>query len=274
MVQYHTSHSWKNIAMFLLLTVSLSACKGKKINLFSIEDDKALGAQVEAEIASNPNQYPILDSVMYKEAYQHLRTITRNILDGGKVETGQRFEYKTYIIHDDNTLNAFCTPGGYIYVYTGLIRFLESEYQLAGVMGHEIAHADRRHSTLAMSRQFGVQLLLDIVFGRDKGALARIAAGLGQLSYGREAEREADRFSVIYLYPTSYDARGAARFFEKLESGEKGGSIPEFLSTHPNPGNRIQDIIKKWETMGSKEGEKYKERYQQFINSLPPIKKS
>ena len=64
------------------------------------------------------------------------------------------------IIHDDSTLNAFCTPGGYIYIYTGILKFLDSEDEFAGVLGHEIAHADLRHSTRQMTKQYGVQILL------------------------------------------------------------------------------------------------------------------
>ena len=253
-----------------LVTVTLApSCKGKKLNLFSIEDDKALGAQVAEEIASNPEQFPLLDSASFPEAYAHLERITQTLLESGKVATTQHFKYKTFIIHDDKTLNAFCTPGGYIYVYTGLIKFLDSEYELAGVMGHEIAHADKRHSTLAMSRQFGIQLMLDIVFGRDKGALARLAAGLSQLAYGRDAEREADKFSVIYMYPTEYDARGAARFFEKIEADGAAVTPPEFLSTHPNPGNRVKAITEEWAKLGGKEGKDFKERYIAFKQTLP-----
>lgn len=254
--------------LFFTTSATVESCKGKKLNLFTVEDDIALGAQVEAEIASNPTEFPLLDSARYPAAYGHLERITKTILNSGKVEYKDKFLWKTRIIHDDKTLNAFCTPGGYIYVYTGLIKYLGSEDELAGVMGHEIAHADKRHSTVAMTRQFGYQMLIDIVFGQDKGALARVAVGLRELSYGREAETESDKFSVVYLYPTEYDARGAARFFEKLlESGQTGG--PEFLSSHPNPGNRVEEIKKEWQALGAKEGQRFEDRYAQFKNSLP-----
>ena len=78
------------------------------------------------------------------------------------------------LIDDDKTLNAFCTPGGFIYVYTGLIKFLDSEDQLAGVMGHEIAHAALRHSTRQMTKVYGVQTLLQVATGRaDPGGVHR-----------------------------------------------------------------------------------------------------
>jgi beta-barrel assembly-enhancing protease len=257
-----------SLIVTLGLILSSNGCKNKTINLFSINDDIALGKQVDEEIRSKPNDYPILDSARNSVAYGHLNRITKTILNSGQVQYADKFAWRVALIHDDKVLNAFCTPGGYIYVYTGLIKFLESEDQLAGVMGHEIAHADKRHSTEAMTRQFGVQLLLDIVFGRDKGAVARVAAGLNELSYSRANETESDVASVHYLYPTDYDARGSARFFEKMLQ-QNSASPPEFLSTHPSPDNRVQNIVNEWSALGGKEGKVFRERYQDFIRSLP-----
>ena len=81
----------------------------------------------------------------------------------GKVDFKDEFDWRLRIIHDDSTLNAFCTPGGYIYIYTGILKFLDSEDEFAGVLAHEIGHADMRHSTRQMTKLFGVQLLLDVL---------------------------------------------------------------------------------------------------------------
>lgn len=267
----------KNITILLLsvvtLATSFSGCKDedgnkKGVNLFTLQDDIDFGAQVAAEIESDPASFPILDSASYPEAYAHLRRITDTILNSGKVQYRDEFVWQTKIIEDDSTLNAFCTPGGYIYVYTGLIKFLESEDELAGVMGHEIAHADERHSTEALTKQYGTEVLFAILFGNDQGTLAQVAKGMIGLKYSRANESEADMRSVDYLYPTQYDARGAARFFEKIIA-QGGGSGPEFLSTHPNPENRVEDIITYWEDKGSKVGERFEDRYKDFKNSLP-----
>lgn len=253
------------------LALGFSSCRDEDgdFNIFSIEDDKALGAQVDSQIEADQSQFPIMDETTYPTAYGHLRRITNTILNSGQVGFRNDFLWETHLIQNDSVLNAFCTPGGYIYVYTGLIKYLESEDQLAGVMGHEIAHAAKRHSTDAMTRQYGIQTLLNIIFGQDRGAVARLAVQLKELQYGRKAETEADEFSVIYLYPTEYDARGAARFFEKLEASGQTSGTPEFLSTHPNPGDRVDKIKTKWEELGGEEGGTFTTRYQDFINSLP-----
>ena len=217
-------------------------CGGKQLNIFTLEQDRQLGAQVNQEILSNPKEYPVLPEKGNEEIYRYIRGITSKILNSGTVKHKDAFAWEVRIIKDDKTLNAFCTPGGYIYVYSGLIKYLDSEDELAGVMGHEIAHADLRHSTAAMTKQYGLQTLIQIAIGNQAGQqLAGIAAGLAQLKFGRDAESAADTHSVIYLCPTSYEADGAAGFFRKLEAGNSARP-PEFLSTHPNPGNRIANI--------------------------------
>jgi len=238
------------------------------INLFSISDDKALGADFAQQIESPGSGYDVLDSAQFPEAYGHLYRIRNEILNSGKVRYEQEFLWRTRIIQDDATLNAFCTPGGYIYVYTGLIKYLDTEAQLAGVMAHEIAHADRRHSTDQLTKRYGLSVLLSLVFGEDPNLLAEIAANLVNLSFSREDESEADEYSVIYLYPTVYDARGAAGFFQKLEA-QGTSSPPEFLSTHPAPDNRIENILSKWEDLGGESGGTFEDRYLDFKASLP-----
>ncbi len=224
---------------------------GGGFNLFSPEQDIELGKQTEQEIAQHPDQYPVLPEKGNEEAYRYIRNLTAKLLNTGKVAYRDKFAWEVKIINDDKTLNAFCTPGGYIYVYTGIIKFLDSEDQLAGVMGHEIAHAALRHSTNQMSKVYGLAALSSIVTGNaNPGLLEQIALSLISLKFGRSAETEADTHSVIYLCETNYNAAGAAGFFRKMEG--KGGNPPEFLSTHPNPGNRIANIEKQAQEMGCK----------------------
>lgn len=217
------------------------------VNLFPIEDDIKLGKQVADEIASKPSEFPILKEQGNERVYNYIRNITRKILNSGQVKYKNEFAWQVKIINDSKTLNAFATPGGYIYVYTGLIKYLDSEDQLAGVMGHEIAHADRRHSTKQMTQLLGVQILLAAALG-DKEAVQQVAAGIIGLKFSRNHESDADNYSVRYLCGTNYNAAGAAGFFKKI--GSQGGSPPEFLSTHPNPGNRVKAIEAKEVELG------------------------
>lgn len=245
-----------------------SCSNGGGINIFSIEDDKELGAQIDAEILSDPATYPILSESSYSEAYDLVNDIRDRILNSGEVQYKDEFLWKLRIINDDDVLNAFCVPGGYIYVYTGLIKYLENEAQLAGVMGHEMAHADLRHSTDQLTQQYGISLLVSIVLGENSNVLTDIAQGLAGLAFSRSDESQADEYSVIYLCPTEYYAAGAAGFFEKIEE-EGEANPPEFLSTHPNPDDRIEAIYAKYEELGCGPGELFEDRYDDLLDALP-----
>lgn len=263
--------------IYLLLSFSLfilPACdKDGSVNIFSVEQDVELGKQVSGEIEKNSAEYPLLPETgrngRNEQAYTYLRAITAKILNSGKVAYRDEFVWQVKIIQNDEVLNAFCTPGGYIYVYTGLIKYLDTEDQLAGVMGHEIAHADKRHTTDNLTKQYGIQMLLDVVLGSNQNVATEIAKGLANLSYSRGAEKEADDASVIYLCPTGYKSDGAAGFFEKMQSEADGGRVPEFLSTHPNPDNRIQAIKQKAQEEGCNINPMANTQYQTFKSILP-----
>lgn len=260
------------IYLFLGFSALIAGCNlvkeqsKKGINLFTIQQDREFGAQVAAEIEGNPAQYPILDSASNKEVYAYLYKVRDNILNSGKVENKNEFKWRLRVIKDDSTLNAFCTPGGYIYIYTGILRFLESEDQFAGVLGHEIGHADMRHSTRQMTKQYGVQVLLDVLAG-DHKMLKEVTAGIVGLKFSREHETEADQRSVEYLCPTSYNADGGAAFFQKIEA-MGSAKQPEFLSTHPNPANRIEHFHKAKQELGCTGNKDYKSEYQQMVSKL------
>lgn len=238
----------KNIIIIAGAVLGFTACgvgnsgddgPKKGINLFSIAQDIELGAQVAAEIEADKAQFNILDSASNVAAYRYIYGIRDAILATGKVTHKDDFKWQVRIIDNDTTLNAFCTPGGYIYFYTGIIKYLENEAELAGVMGHEMGHADLRHSTRQMTKTYGVQVLISAVLG-EREALKQITTGLIGLKFSRSHETEADEISVKYLCGTKWPADGGAGFFEKIEA-QGGGRTPEFMSTHPSPTNRIEN---------------------------------
>lgn len=230
------------LAALLSIPVVFAGCKkGEGFNIFSIQDEVQLGQQTKAQIEANPSEYPILNPATNVAAYTYLNGIKNDLLDGGKITYKTEFAWEVYIIDRDDVVNAFCTPGGYIYVYTGLIKYLDKKSSLAGVMGHEMAHADKRHSSEQLTKKYGIQTLLDVVLGKNQGLLTQVASELVSLQFSRTDETEADTYSVIYLCPTRYHANGAASFFQKMiDAGS--ANPPAFLSTHPNPDNRVSNI--------------------------------
>jgi predicted Zn-dependent protease len=258
----------------MLLFVFLGCKKDENddttFNIFSVSDDISFGEQLRDQIRSDKATYPLLDKNTYAAAYQHIYRIRDSILATDQLLYNDEFDCEIDIIHNDSVLNAFCAPGGYICVYTGIIKYLDNEAQFAGVMGHEMAHADRRHSTDQLTKAYGLQLLLGILLGNNPNQLAEIAAslaaGVATLAFSRDAEYESDEFSVRYLYPTAYDARGVGGFFQKIDASSYP---PEFLSTHPHPDNRYERIEETWESLGGEPGQWFEESYSDFKNSLP-----
>lgn len=265
----------KRIIGLLLLSITgwLAACEDDGGALFiSIPQQQRLGQQFDSTILANPAEYPILSEAEYPEANAYLQNIFQRILQSDDIEHRDAFDWQIRLIENDSVLNAFATPGGYVYVYTGLIKYLDREDDLAGVLGHEIAHADEEHSARNMERAYGINVLLSIVLGNNPSELTQIvtnsATGLLSLSYGRDLETEADERSVAYLADTRYDCAGARSFFQKLEASGPTRT-PEFLSTHPNPGNRVEHITQTAQEIGCSTEPDNPSSYEDFKNLLP-----
>lgn len=255
--------------LLFLIVVSLVSCKSKDgdYTFFSASDDVKMGAAMHQQIA-NDAKFNILDTAKYKTAYQTLYSIRDAILNSGKILHKDEFEWNLYIVKDDSVNNAFCTPGGYIYVYTGLIKFLQTEEELAGVIGHEMAHADMRHSTDQMTKAYGLKVLIALIAGEDYSQYLEAGESLLQLSFSRSDEKEADLKSVSYLCETDYKASAFAQFFKRIQETEQDARMLQFLSTHPNPENRVENIIAEWKKLCNNEGKDFTASYKQLKESL------
>ena len=258
----------KNLFFISLIAISSFFLGCGKSLFTSIPQQKQMGMKVRDEILSKPTEYPVLDEKTHPQAYAYLRKITNNVLNSGKLAHRNDFDWEVRIINDDKTLNAFCTPGGYIFVYTGLIKYLDNEDQLAGVMGHEMGHADKEHSARTMEKQMGLGIVAQLAGAVVPEQLSQLTTTFLGLKYSRDYEKEADAASVDYLSTTKYQCNGAAGFFVKLEAAG-GGRQPEFLSTHPAPENRIKNINAKAETMKCTTKAATVTEYQAFKKMFP-----
>ena len=245
--------------------------------VFSVENDVELGRQTVRSIEDDPQKFPLLSQEDYPEAYRHLRRLVREIVGSKDIQYADLFAYDNVrIIHDDNVLNAFCAPGGFIYVYSGLIRYLDAEDHLAGVLGHEIAHAERRHSSLRLQKEYGTRKLLELAVwspavGLGDVIMAKMLTELTTLGYSRDQEADSDRLSVHYLADSDYACDGAAGFFEKLLGQGDNVAVPELLSDHPDSKARISDIKTEAAKLGCSTRLRDQTAWLQFKASLPPI---
>jgi predicted Zn-dependent protease len=231
-----------------ILSFTFNGCDSttNAFNIFSDADDVQLGLDVVAEINANPTEYPIFNGDASIKQYIKTR-IFDEILASPKIAKKNVYQYTIEIVDNKDVLNAFALPGGPVYVYTGLLKYLDSEAALAGVIGHEIAHAERRHATNRLTKYYGVSVLLSLILGQNPSQLAEIAAnlfvGIAFLANSRSDEDEADKFSFEYLRDTRYYAGSVKFFFEKLNADGlitgSGSQLETFLSTHPDPIARI-----------------------------------
>jgi beta-barrel assembly-enhancing protease len=215
---------------------------GKCLNFYSVEKEMALGKQLAAEVA---RQAKIVDDPIVSEYINRLgQNLARN--SDAKVP----FSFK--IIEDDN-LNAFALPGGYIFVNAGLVKIADEEDELAAAMAHEIAHVAARHLTCRATENQLARLgtiPLAVILGGWGGYAARQAANaaipMTFLSFTRHDESEADFLGVQYMWAAGYDPNGAVSIFEKMESMRRSqpGAVARLFATHPMDTDRITQTEK------------------------------
>ena len=234
------------VAALALSALTLHAATERKqikpgFNLFSKEQDIQLGQEAAAEIEKE------VQVVKDKELTAYIEKIGRKL---AAVSPDPSYPF-TFKVVADPSINAFALPGGPTYIHTGLIAAADNEAQVAGVMGHELGHVVLRHSTNQASKAAMFQLpamLASGVLGQKGGMLAALGQlGLGfgvnsaMMSYSRKAEHDSDIVGARMLAQAGYNPVEMATFFQKLD--EAGGARgPQFLSSHPNPGNRVQYV--------------------------------
>jgi predicted Zn-dependent protease len=239
-----------------------------------------LGNEIKQQIAGESKQFPVLQG--HQDVKEYVSGLGNYVVNNSSyIKYKNVFPYKIEIIQDDSTVNAFCIPGGYIYVYTGLIKFLNNEAALTGVIAHEIAHAERRHMTQRLTSYYGVSLVLGIVLGSNPSDLGQIAAnlfvGLGFLANSRADEEEADNYSIKYLTGSKYYPGAITFFFDKIKeeqkkSGTTPGDLDRLLATHPLPQDRIDNVNQKLSKINPKPDPTkglYTDEYQRMKARLP-----
>jgi len=214
---------------------------GKGVNFYSLEKEIALGKQLAQEVE---RQAKIVDDPIIAE---YVNRVGQNLVRNSDAKVP--FTIK---VLDSEEINAFALPGGFFFVNTGVLLNAESESEMAGGMGHEIAHVAARHSTRQATRgQIINYASIPLIFmGGWTGYAIRQGAGLaiplGFLTFSRGFESEADFLGLQYLYKAGYDPTSFVDFFEKIQSKEKKkpGTISKVFATHPMTDDRIHNAQK------------------------------
>ncbi len=226
-----------SITLLLANSCAVNPVTGKKqVVLMSESQEIAMGAATDPEIIAQYGRYE-------DKTLQAFITQKGNEMAAISHRPDLKYEFK---IVDSEVLNAFAVPGGYVYFTRGIMAHFNNEAEFAGVLGHEIGHITARHSvsqqTKAILGQVGLIGSMILV-----PQVAEFAEPLSQglellfLKFGRDAERQSDELGVEYSSKIGYDAKEMAGFFNTLErqrTGSESAELPDFMSTHPNPGDR------------------------------------
>ena len=210
------------------------------------EQEVALGLQSAPEMAQ---QYGGL--LPDEKAQALVGTVGQRVVtNSAAAQSGYPFAF--HLLADPQTVNAFALPGGQVFITAGLLSSLETEGQLAGVLGHEVGHVVARHSAQQISKQELTQGLTGAVLlstydpndpsTQRTGEIAIVIGNLVNMKFGREDELQSDNLGVRFMSEAGYDPRALIRVMEILEQATGGARQPEFFSTHPNPENRIAQI--------------------------------
>ncbi|RPI91569.1 MAG: M48 family peptidase [Chloroflexi bacterium] len=212
----------------------------------TVEQEIALGLQAAPQMAQ---EFGGLDENTGDQAL--VDEVGNRILQGSPAGNSP-YEFDFHLLDDEQTINAFALPGGQVFITRALYDKLETEGELAGVLGHEIGHVIGRHSAEQIAKAQLTEGLTGAAviaaYDPDNPASvnsAQVAVLIGQLinlRFGREDELESDYLGVCFMNDSGYDPNELVGVMEVLESAQTGARPPEFFSTHPDPGNRIQRI--------------------------------
>ncbi len=212
----------------------------------TVEQEIALGLQAAPEMAE---QYGGLHPD--REAAAQVKAIGQKLVQSTRA-SNTPYDFDFHLLADETTVNAFALPGGQIFITAALLKRLETEGQLAGVLGHEIGHVVARHSAQQLAKARLTQGLTGAAAiatydpenpaSRTGAIAAAMVAKLLNMSYGRDDELESDKLAVQLTGEAGYDPRAMMQVMRILEQASGGASGPEFMQTHPNPGNRIARI--------------------------------
>ena len=205
----------------------------------SAEEEVALGRELAPQMAA---QFGGLSSSEARERVQ--RVGARVVSRSSAAKTPYRYAF--HLLADRRTVNAFALPGGQIFITEALLRQLQSEDELAAVLGHEIGHVLARHSAEHLAKQQLTQQLVGaVVVGSgsyETAQLAQVAGSLINMKHGRDDELESDALGLRLVREAGYDPAAMIRVMQVLEKASGGSGQPEFASTHPSPANRIARI--------------------------------
>lgn len=222
--------------------------KAERVAFGEEVDEIKLGLQAAPEMVQmhgGPSRDQAAQARVERVGQRLLEMLDKKLADNDR-QNPYRNDFRFTLLADPNTVNAFALPGGQVFITAALFRDLETEGQLAGVLGHEMGHVIERHGNKRMAKQQLFQGLAAAggVAGGDaqSAQMAQAVAQVVSMKYGRSDELESDKWGVRLMFMAGYDPRAMIGVMQVLDQATQGQTPPEFLSTHPKPANRVAYI--------------------------------
>lgn len=204
------------------------------------EEEIALGRQLAPQMAAQ------FGGVSASPQRERVRQVGERVVARSSAARTP-YKYSFHLLADRKTVNAFALPGGQVFITEALLGLLNTEDELAAVLGHEVGHVLARHSAEHLAKQQLTQTLLGaVVIGSGGDAntaqVAQLVGSLVNMKHGRDDEHESDMLGLKLMAEAGYDPRSMINVMQVLQKASGGSAQPEFASTHPSPANRIQRI--------------------------------
>lgn len=242
---------------FLILAVGVTACVTNPItgrSSVQIANNADIATAAASEYKTTLSSSKVVtgttDANRVKNVGTRIKTAAYNYYKSiGRESALSNYNWEFNLIQDSQ-LNAWCMPGGKVAFYTGIMPVCKDDNGVAVVMGHEVSHALAGHGneriSQAMIAQYGGSILSGSISNNQWASIFEqvypVGAQVGLLAYGRKQESEADEMGLYLMAMAGYDPRSATSFWQRMEASSTRSRQPEFLSTHPNPANRIADL--------------------------------
>jgi predicted Zn-dependent protease len=253
------------ITFLMIISCVTTGPGGKKsIVVIPTETEVEIGKEVVKDVES---QEQILNNTTVRN---YVNTVGQKV---ARVCDRKDVKY-TFKVLDSNEINAFACPGGFIYIYKGLLEIMDNEAQLAGVLGHEIGHVVARHSMKRLQAVYGYSILMEIALGDKMGKAARqvvdASAGLILQGYGRDNEYEADNYGILYEKKAGYNPNGMIQLFEKFKKmeGKPPNAFEKLLASHPPASDRIGNGKKQIQKIGGTDLPYHETEYQEMLDAM------
>lgn len=265
--------------IFLLLNIIwLNSCRpdpdddivvGQAKDEFNTEDQIQIGNVIDALIEDSENDFGILKKSDYQETYLHLNTLLKQITNTPQVQRRKDFNWQVSILHDDDQVNAFMTPGGHLYIYSGMLKFIKGEHELIGMMAHEVAYADSDAIVNQLMNEFGSKDLSKLLSNDDeyKNIAMDVAESMNELVFSTSEIWEADKFCTEIICEFVWDGSGI------LSLLTRGSKAPiQWLESKPIGDLRLKnltDLMNVRPSCGTPDSTFYNRYMEKIVDKLP-----